>query len=755
MKSHILGFPRIGSQRELKFAIEAYWRRACSESELLLRTEQIKLQNWTVQQKAGLDYVCTGDFSLYDHVLDVSRMIGAVPARFQTPGLSELDIYFNMARGNAEAGIAPMEMTKWFDTNYHYIVPEIEADMQLAYSSDTLVRETEAALKQGFRPKPVVVGPLTYLALAKAAEGVNKWDALDAITGVYSTLLEKLSGLTDCIQLDEPILCTDLPTEIRERAEQTYAVLRSHARHTRLLLGTYFGGLNENLDLTARLPVDVLHIDLVRAPGQLDDVLTKWPEHKDLSLGLIDGRNIWKADLAELLKQIVKAKPTRHTDQLWIGSSCSLLHTPVSLEPETDLLPELKAWMAFAVEKCSEVKTLTLAAQGCNVNEELLENKKIISSRKNSPLSLDFEVRKRVEQVDARMCRRARPFAERKKCQQARLNLPLLPTTTIGSFPQTKEIRNIRKAFRNGDCDQSAYTQAMQQEICSVIQEQELAGLDVLVHGEPERNDMVEYFGQQMNGFCFSQYGWVQSYGSRCVKPPIIYGDVSRPAPMTLDWIQYAQSQTEKPLKGMLTGPVTMLCWSFVRDDLPRAAVCRQIALAIRDEVLDLEKAGIGMIQIDEAAFREGLPIRKDEQEEYLNWAVENFRLATSGVRDETQIHTHMCYSEFNTILQEIAAMDADVISIEASRSDMELLQAFETFHYPNDIGPGVWDIHSPRVPSVTEIRTLIENALKVIPKEQLWINPDCGLKTRGWPETRQALRNMVEATTAVRKILQ
>lgn len=754
MKSHILGFPRIGSRRELKYALEAYWQGACTETELRQKAAGIRHSNWTVQKKAGLDYATVGDFSLYDHMLDMSVLLGAVPRRFRTGGSFTPDTYFDMARGNAEAGIAAMEMTKWFDTNYHYIVPEIEADTAFHYSSDTLVEEAQEALNAGFNPKPVLIGPLTYLALAKAQDGVNKWDFLDVITEVYGVLLEKLSGIADCIQLDEPVLCTDLPAEIRNRAEQVYSILRAHAKHSRLLLGTYFGGLHENLELTAPLPVDILHIDLVRAPEQLDAVLEQWPRHKGLSLGLVDGRNIWKSDFSTLLKTVEKAAIKRDSNQLWIGSSCSLLHTPVSLEPETALPPEIKEWMAFAVEKCAEVKTIAQLAQGFHEEERMSENSAAIAKRKTSPLVVDPEVRTRCEQVDAGMFRRNRPFTERKRCQQQRLKLPLLPTTTIGSFPQTRDIRKIRKAFRDGLCDKTTYTRAMQADIRSVIQEQEQIGLDVLVHGEPERNDMVEYFGQQLNGFCFSQYGWVQSYGSRCVKPPIIYGDISRPDPMTVDWIKYARSQTEKPVKGMLTGPVTILCWSFVRDDLPRSEVCRQIALAIRDEVRDLEKAGIGMIQIDEAALREGLPIRKAEQKNYLDWAVENFRLATSGVGDETQIHTHMCYSEFNTILHAIAEMDADVISIEASRSDMELLDAFEQFHYPNDIGPGVWDIHSPRVPPADEIRSLIRKALAVIPKEQLWINPDCGLKTRGWAETRQALGNMVHAAKAVRQTL-
>ncbi|MDZ8118271.1 5-methyltetrahydropteroyltriglutamate--homocysteine S-methyltransferase [Pontiella agarivorans] len=754
MKSHILGFPRIGSQRELKFALEAYWRKTCTETELQQQAAAIRLRNWTLQKKAGLDYVSVGDFSLYDHVLDMSVVLGAVPARFRSSGKFTLNTYFDMARGNAEAGIAAMEMTKWFDTNYHYIVPEIEPDMTFHYSSDILLQETTDALQAGFNPKPTMVGPLTYLALAKAQKGVNKWDVLESIVEVYGELLEELSEHADCIQLDEPIFCTDLPDEIRDRAEQVYAQLRDRAKHSRLLLGTYFGGLKENLELTARLPVDILHIDLVRAPEQLDAVLEKWPRHKMLSLGLIDGRNIWKSDFSTLLKTVEKAKQKRETDQLWIGTSCSLLHAPVSLEAENALPPELKDWMAFAVEKCTEVKTIAQIAQGFHEEQRLAENVASIKNRRTSLLAVDPAVRNRTEQADAGMCRRNRPFAERKKCQQQQLNLPPLPTTTIGSFPQTREIRKIRKAFREGLCDEKTYTRAMQQEIHSVIQEQEQAGLDVLVHGEPERNDMVEYFGQQLNGFCFSQYGWVQSYGSRCVKPPIIYGDISRSGPMTVDWITYAQSQTDKPMKGMLTGPVTILCWSFVRDDLPRKTVCRQIALAIRDEVQDLEKAGIGIIQIDEAALREGLPIRKDEQADYLNWAIESFRLATSGVSDKTQIHTHMCYSEFNAILHAIAEMDADVISIEASRSDMELLQAFEQFDYPNDIGPGVWDIHSPRVPTVAEICGLIQKALKVIPKEQLWINPDCGLKTRGWTETRQALKNMVNAAQAIRNTL-
>ncbi|MDF7807524.1 5-methyltetrahydropteroyltriglutamate--homocysteine S-methyltransferase [Pontiellaceae bacterium B12219] len=752
MKAHILGFPRIGTHRELKHILEAYWSGSIPLKTLNLRTAKLRQEHWQIQQDSGLDTVATGDFSLYDHMLDTALMLGAVPPRFNTiPSSCPENLYFRMARGDAEYGITAMEMTKWFDTNYHYIVPEFTEGMELKYSSSKLVDETREAIANGFFPKPVLVGPLTFLQLAKDMDGGNRWDYLDTILGIYETVIAELAQLADCIQLDEPVLCTDLPDEVKALAPRVYEKLKSAAGKSDLMLATYFGKLEDNLEWVAELPVDVLHIDLVHGSGQLQQVLKKWPKEKQLSLGVVNGRNIWKTYGIKATQLLRNAIDNQGSEKLWIGSSCSLLHSPVDLQQETELDPELRDWMAFAVQKCDEISFLREAALSSDMDRILQENIKSIRNRKSSPRTLNPAIRQRTENITSAMTERRAPFSVRIKEQQNRLNLPPFPTTTIGSFPQTNEIRRTRRAFRTGQCSDADYQEFIRKEIRDVIRTQEEIGLDVLVHGEAERNDMVEYFGQQLEGFCFTQNGWVQSYGSRCVKPPIIYGDVSRAASMTVEWTRYAQEQTDKPLKGMLTGPVTILCWSFVRDDLPRSEVCRQLALAIRDEVQDLEAAGISIIQIDEAALREGMPLRIADRQDYLDWAVDGFRLTVGGVKNSTQIHTHMCYSEFNAIAKAIAAMDADVVSIESSRSGMELLDAFKDFEYPNDIGPGVWDIHSPRVPSEEEIFDLLQKARKVIPDERLWVNPDCGLKTRAWPETLASLNNMVAATLRLR----
>jgi 5-methyltetrahydropteroyltriglutamate--homocysteine methyltransferase len=753
MKAHILGFPRIGTHRELKHILEAYWSGSIPLKTLNLRTAKLRQQHWQLQQDSGLDTVATGDFSLYDHMLDTALMLGAIPPRFNSIPSDELEnLYFRMARGDAEYGITAMEMTKWFDTNYHYIVPEFTKGMNLKHSSTKLIDETREAVSNGFTPKPVLVGPLTFLQLAKETDGCNRWDYLDAILAIYETVISELAQLADCIQLDEPIACTDLPDEVRALAPRVYEKLKNAAGKSDLMLATYFGKLEDNLEWVAELPVDVLHIDLVHGSGQLQQVLKTWPKEKQLSLGVVNGRNIWKTNGIKATQLLCNAIENRGAENLWVSSSCSLLHSPVDLQQETNLEPELRHWMAFAVQKCDEISLLKKAALSPDIDSVLQENRNAIRDRKSSPRILNPVIRKRTENITTAMMERWSPFSIRKKEQQKRLNLPTFPTTTIGSFPQTDEIRRTRRAFRTGKCSPADYQEFIQKEIRDVIRTQEEIGLDVLVHGEAERNDMVEYFGQQLDGFCFTQNGWVQSYGSRCVKPPIIYGDVSRPTPMTVDWMKYAQKQTGKPMKGMLTGPVTILCWSFVRDDLPRSEVCRQIALAIRDEVQDLETAGINIIQIDEAALREGLPLRFTDQQDYLDWAVNCFRLTVGCVKDSTQIHTHMCYSEFNAIAKAIAAMDADVVSIEASRSGMELLDAFRDFMYPNDIGPGVWDIHSPRIPSEEEIYNLLQKARKVIPDDRLWVNPDCGLKTRAWPETLASLHNMVRVAQELRK---
>ncbi|OIQ52272.1 5-methyltetrahydropteroyltriglutamate--homocysteine methyltransferase [Pseudodesulfovibrio hydrargyri] len=753
MHAHVLGFPRMGIDRELKWALEKYWRGEIPEADLAATADELQKRHWAVQAGAGLDLVPVGDFSLYDHVLDTAAMLGAVPPRFgRGGGEVDLETYFHMARGDAEHGIPAMEMTKWFDTNYHYIVPELAPDTTFAKTGSRLLEAVESARSLGLSPKPVLVGPLTFLLLAKEVDGCDRWAHLDSLVDAYCAVIRELDGLCAWIQLDEPILCTDLSDKAKAAFAAAYARIREAAISSRLLLATYFGAPGDNLDTALALPVDGLHADLVRAPGQLTEILGKLPPNMTLSMGLVDGRNIWKTELETALRKVNTARQQVKTDRLMIGSSCSLLHCPVDAAGETGLDPEIKRWMAFAAQKCAEIAALKQAAVGKGAPGLFQENKDALLARAAHRDVADKAVRERVLAITPGMYDRTSPLAVRAEAQHERLKLPLFPTTTIGSYPQTAEIRRTRLRFRKGEITETEYVAAMRAEIAEVVAHQEELGLDVLVHGEPERNDMVEYFGQQLKGFCFTQNGWVQSYGSRCVKPPVIYGDVSRPAPMTVDWAVYAQSLTGKPMKGMLTGPVTILCWSFVRNDMPRDEVCRQIALAMRDEVLDLETAGIKAIQIDEAALREGMPIRRAEQADYLRWAVDCFRLAAGGVRDETQIHSHMCYSEFNAILSSIARMDADVISIEASRSKMELLDDFDADEYPADIGPGVYDIHSPRVPSEDEIHSLLRKALAVIPARRLWVNPDCGLKTRAWPETLASLDNMVKATRRLRE---
>ena len=753
MHAHVLGFPRMGANRELKWALEQFWRGEIGETELAATADGLRDRHWAIQADAGLDLVPVGDFSLYDHVLDTVAMLGAVPPRFGWSG-GEIDLttYFNMARGNAEKGIPAMEMTKWFDTNYHYIVPELAPDTTFAKTGSRLSESVEAARKLGHAPKPVLVGPITFLMLAKEIGGCDRWAHLDALVDAYCEIIAELDGSCAWIQVDEPILCTDLPDETKRAFGAAYSRIKAATVSSRLLLATYFGTLGDNLDLALSLPVDGLHVDLVRAPGQLTEILDKLPPHLTLSLGLVDGRNVWKTELETALRKVNAACQRVKPSRIMIGSSCSLLHSPMDVAGETALDPELKQWMAFAVQKCAEITALKQAATGSGKPELFHENKASLLARGAHRDVTDAQVRERAAAVTPDMYERVSPFADRSAVQRGRLDLPLFPTTTIGSYPQTAEIRKQRLQFKKGEMSEADYVKAMQGHIAEVVARQEELGLDVLVHGEPERNDMVEYFGQQLNGFCFTQNGWVQSYGSRCVKPPIIYGDVSRPEKMTVDWALYAQSLTDKPMKGMLTGPVTILCWSFVRNDLSRDKVCRQIALAMRDEVLDLEAADIKVIQIDEAALREGMPIRKADQAAYLRWAVDCFRLTAGGVLDETQIHSHMCYSEFNAIMGAIAEMDADVISIEASRSNMELLDAFNQYDYPAEIGPGVYDIHSPRVPDEEEIYSLLQKALAVIPAERLWVNPDCGLKTRAWPETLSSLGNMVRAAERLRR---
>nr|WP_321396490.1 5-methyltetrahydropteroyltriglutamate--homocysteine S-methyltransferase [uncultured Desulfobacter sp.] len=764
MKTHNLGFPRIGDNRELKRALESYWRGETSQTQLLETGARLRKHNWGYQKK--LNYVPVGDFSFYDQVLDTSWMLGNIPARARETDGSPLDRYFRTARGQSAGDgndnqIPAGDMTKWFDTNYHYIVPEFEPSTEFCLDAQSLLEQVQEAQKIGVRPKPVILGPVTYLFLGKAervdkkilgkAERVDKKTLLKKLLPEYARLLNLLAAQDiEWVQMDEPLLVMDLDNDWKRMVEQAYQALGTGS--VKIMLATYFGALEDNLNLALSLPVQALHVDAVRGKNQVADIVARLPEHMDLSLGVIDGRNIWKADLNALLDQLAPIHG-QLGDRLWLAPSCSLLHVPVDLEKETELDTELLNWLAFARQKLVELDILAKALnQGREtVATQLAENAKALENRKQSTRIHNPAVQARLAQVNDSWGQRNQPYPERAKLHQEILNLPLYPTTTIGSFPQTQEIRALRLNFKKRKIGLSDYTTGIRDQMKKNIQFQEEIGLDVLVHGEAERNDMVEYFGEQLDGFAFSRYGWVQSYGSRCVKPPILFGDVSRPQPMTVSWIVYAQSLTAKPVKGMLTGPVTILNWSFVRDDQSRADTCRQVALAIRDEVLDLEKAGVSIIQIDEAALREGLPLRKDQWDEYLNWAVGAFRITANGVQDATQIHTHMCYSEFNDIIDAITGMDTDVITIEASRSNMEILNAFDETAYPNEIGPGVYDIHSPNVPSVDFIVKNMNEAAKRIPKERLWINPDCGLKTRGWPETKAALKNLVAAARVLR----
>ncbi|MAG64512.1 MAG: 5-methyltetrahydropteroyltriglutamate--homocysteine S-methyltransferase [Pseudomonadales bacterium] len=759
---HNLGFPRIGARRELKFALESYWKDQSSREQLKTTAAALRQRHWA--QQAELDLVPVGDFSFYDQVLDMSFTLGNLPERVRNFHGDELDNYFRIARGRSAqtaeehagccGGVAAGEMTKWFDTNYHYIVPEFTTDSAFTLNATRLIEQLREARAQNVAAKPVIIGPLTYLAIGKEKDDSNRFDLLERLLPVYLELLTTLAAEgVEWVQIDEPILVTELPSGLDAAFEQAYHALA--AAPVKLLLATYFGRLQDNLALVARLPVAGVHLDAVNAADEIDALIAQLPQHSVLSLGVINGRNIWKTDLNAALQRLAPIA-TALGERLWVAPSCSLLHVPVDLASEQALDTEIASWLAFALQKLDELRILGSALnQGRNsVASELADNQAAIDSRRQSPRVTNPAVQAAVAAIDSSLGQRHSPYAERAARQSALLKLPLFPTTTIGSFPQTADIRQARRQFKSGELDEASYTQAMQAEIAHCVREQEALGLDVLVHGEPERNDMVEYFGEQLDGYAFSQYGWVQSYGSRCVKPPILFGDISRPRPMTVAWSTYAQSLTDKPMKGMLTGPVTILNWSFVRDDQPRSASCLQLALAIRQEVLDLEKAGVRIIQIDEAALREGLPLRRAQWQAYLDWAVESFRISANGVADDTQIHTHMCYSEFNDIIQSIAAMDADVITIETSRSDMELLDAFKHFEYPNDIGPGVYDIHSPNIPTQEYMVQLMKLAAERVPAERLWVNPDCGLKTRQWAEVTPALANMVAAARALRATL-
>ena len=750
---HLSGYPRVGAKRELKFAVEAYWKGAKSEAELQETAAEIRRLNWATQKAAGADLVPVGDFSFYDHVLDLLCTLGGIPSRFGFDAANlTLEQYFQLARGNATQ--MAMEMTKWFDTNYHFIVPEWSADTSFKVNAKNLIAQIKEAKAQGHDIKPTLVGPITLTYLGKKKEDFGcriEKILLPKLLPAYAQLLRELAAEgVDWIQIDEPILATDVAQVWLDAFAPVYKELANTG--VRIILGTYFAGVAEHVKLLGSLPVHGVHIDCVRAPEQLAVFTEQFPTNKVLSVGLIDGRNVWKANLTQVIDTLEPVK-AKFQNNLWIAPSCSLLHSPQDLAVEEKLNGEIKSWMAFAAQKLVELGVVKRALEHGkdSVAAELKASDAAAADRATNKLIHNDAVKARLANLPKGADQRKSPFAERIKAQQAWMNLPILPTTTIGSFPQTTEIRHARAAFKKGELSAADYDAAMKKEIAYCVEVQEKLNIDVPVHGEAERNDMVEYFGEQLSGYCFSQFGWVQSYGSRCVKPPIIFGDVSRPNPMTVYWSTYAQSLTKRPMKGMLTGPVTMFKWSFVRNDIPLSEVAKQIALALNDEVLDLEKAGIKVIQIDEPAIREAMPLKKSQWKEFLDWACESFRLSSTGAEDSTQIHTHMCYSEFNDILDAIASMDADVITIETSRSDMELLTAFGDFKYPNDIGPGVYDIHSPRVPTDAEVEHLLRKAMEVVPVERLWVNPDCGLKTRGWKETLEQLEVMMRVTEKLR----
>lgn len=762
VKTASLGFPRIGANRELKKAVESFWKNQSSEADLLNVAKQIKANNWHLQKNAGIDFVPSNDFSFYDHILDNIALFGALPQRFiENLGFKlgnqvNLETLFAMARGIQKNGIdlTAMEMTKWFDTNYHYLVAEFSANQKFKISSQKIFEDYLEAKKIGVETRPVIIGPVSFLLLGKSLDGSDPLDLIDNLLPAYQELFAKLNeiGVKD-LQIDEPFLVTDLSKKAIQTYLHSYPQIKKFAGNIKLHLATYFESLADNLELAFELDCDSVHIDLVRGSSQFQKALNCIKANQSLSLGLVDGRNIWINNLENSVEIAKKAVAKLGSNRVIIAPSCQLLHVPVDLDNETNLDTEIKSWLAFASQKIQEIVAIAKIVDGnVSVVKNLFEaNKKAIANRKVSSKIHNQEVKNRTKKIDDSLLNRDSGFFERRKAQKS-LNLPLLPTTTIGSFPQTKEVRKARADFKSGQITLNQYEDFIKAETAKTVKIQEEIGIDVLVHGEFERNDMVEYFGEQLSGFCFTKNGWVQSYGSRCVKPPVIFGDVSRPKAMTVEWAKYAQSLTNKIMKGMLTGPITILQWSFVRDDQPRKDTAIQIAFAIRDEVEDLEKAGIKIIQIDEAALREGLPIRRNNWDEYLKWAVEAFRITASIAKDHTQIHTHMCYSEFNDIITAIADMDADVISIETSRSKMELLNAFVNFKYPNEIGPGVYDIHSPRVPANDEIEHLLDKALKVLSPEQIWVNPDCGLKTRDWPETKLALKAMVDTTKKMRE---
>ncbi|MFP9528800.1 5-methyltetrahydropteroyltriglutamate--homocysteine S-methyltransferase [Pectobacterium brasiliense] len=748
--NHTLGFPRVGLRRELKKAQESYWAGNATQEELLTVGRELRARHWQQQKDAGVDLLPVGDFAWYDHVLTTSLLLGNVPARHQNKdGSVDLDTLFRIGRGRAPTGqpAAAAEMTKWFNTNYHYMVPEFTKGQQFKLTWTQLLDEVDEALALGHNVKPVLLGPVTYLWLGKVkGEQFDRLSLLKDILPVYQQVLAELAkrGI-EWVQIDEPALVLELPQAWLAAFKPAYDALQGQVK---LLLTTYFDSVSQNLETIKTLPVQGLHVDLVHGKDDAATLSAQLPANWVLSLGVINGRNVWRADLSNWFERL---QPLVGTRDLWLGSSCSLLHSPIDLSVEVRLDDEVKSWFAFAIQKCAELSLLSQALNSGN-GQALDAYSAPIRARRTSTRVNNAAVAQRLAAITAQDSQRQNVYSVRADAQRERFNLPAWPTTTIGSFPQTTEIRGLRLDFKQGRLDGNNYRTGISEHIQQAVAEQERLGLDVLVHGEAERNDMVEYFGEHLDGFVFTQNGWVQSYGSRCVKPPVIIGDVSRPEAITVEWAKYAQSLTDKPMKGMLTGPVTILCWSFPREDVTRETIAKQIALALRDEVADLEAAGIGIIQIDEPALREGLPLHRSDWDAYLAWAVDAFRLNAAVAKDDTQIHTHMCYCEFNDIMDSIAALDADVITIETSRSDMELLESFEEFEYPNEIGPGVYDIHSPNVPSVEWMEALLKKAAQRIPAERLWVNPDCGLKTRGWPETRQALANMVQAAQRLRE---
>ncbi len=744
-----IGYPRIGPKRELKKALEQFWKGEIQEQDLHNVAKNLRKQNWQTQKSAGVDLISSNDFSFYDQVLDAICLLGAVPKRYKWDGQEvNLTTYFAMARGSqtADLDVPALEMTKWFDTNYHYLVPELSAEQTFKLSSNKPFEEYEEAKQAGFDTKPIILGPLTFLLLAKGIDGFNTINLLDKILPIYKQIVEKFSQLgAEWIQIDEPILVKDLDSNVVSKIKDTLNQIKGAAGNCKILLATYFEDLNEDVkNQVFESNVDVVHLDLVRGSKNKEYVKNS---NKKLSLGLVDGRNVWKTNLQEKINFI---KGNISNDVI-IASSCPLLHSPYDLELEQKVPVEIKRWLSFAKQKLLELNVIKGFINEGSHREALDNNAADIHDRETSKLIHDNAVKDRIKTINKSITERKSSYVDRAKIQKNIFSLPKYPTTTIGSFPQTTDVRQARAKFKRGELDETSYEKFLEEKTIDTIRKQESIGIDVIVHGEFERNDMVEYFGEQLKGFTFTSSGFVQSYGSRCVKPPIIFGNVSRPKPMTVRWSKFAQEQTKQIVKGMLTGPITILQWSFVRDDQPRKFTAQEIGFAIRDEVEDLEKNGIRMIQIDEPALREGLPLKKKDWKDYLSWSVDCFKISAAVVKDETQIHTHMCYAEFEDIIDSIAALDADVISIETSRSRMELLTTFEKFKYPNEVGPGVYDIHSPRVPSQDEMKILIEKASKLIDPSRIWVNPDCGLKTRGWPETIDALTKMVNAAKELR----